>query len=145
MFQTETADNNFIFDEYGRKFSKWVENTVGKGEIAHYKQFLFFSHNVFKRLTLQTSKNHGLMPRSSVGGIADLKTGGGWFNPWLGQYSFGGLMIVIATGFIPLSPLSPLSIVSTMVMWESRCGKAASGLERILYGALVKRFPGKHG
>ena len=22
--------------------SKWVENTVGKGEIAHYEQFLLF-------------------------------------------------------------------------------------------------------
>ena len=30
----EFADNNFQFDEKGRKLSKWVENTVGKGEIA---------------------------------------------------------------------------------------------------------------
>ena len=30
----ESADNNFNFDENGRKFSKWVENTVGKGEIC---------------------------------------------------------------------------------------------------------------
>ena len=28
------ADENFKFDENGRKFSKQVENTVGKGEIA---------------------------------------------------------------------------------------------------------------
>ena len=42
LFQTEGfADNNFKFDENGRKFSKWVENTVGKGEIARYEQFLF--------------------------------------------------------------------------------------------------------
>ena len=34
------ADGNFKFDEYGRKFSKQVENTVGKGEIAWYEQFL---------------------------------------------------------------------------------------------------------
>ena len=27
---------------YGREFSKWVENTVGKGEIAHYEQFLLY-------------------------------------------------------------------------------------------------------
>ena len=27
----ECADNNFKFDENGRKFSKRVENTVGKG------------------------------------------------------------------------------------------------------------------
>ena len=37
------ADNNFKFDENSRKFSKWVENTVGKGEIARYEQFLLFS------------------------------------------------------------------------------------------------------
>ena len=61
---------------------------------------------------------------------ADLRTGGRWFDPRLGQYSFRGLIIVIATGFIPLSPLS---VVSTMVM----CGKAASGLERISLGVLV--------
>ena len=36
------ADDNFKFDENSRKFSKWVENTVGKGEIAHYEQFLLF-------------------------------------------------------------------------------------------------------
>ena len=52
-------------------------------------------------------------PPSSVGSIADLRTGGRRFNPKLGQYSFRGLMIVIAKGFIPLSPLS---IVSTTVM-----------------------------
>ena len=37
----EFADDNFKFDE-GRKLSKRVENTVGKGEIARYEQFLFF-------------------------------------------------------------------------------------------------------
>ena len=38
----EYADDNFKFYENGRKLSKRVENTVGKGEIAHYKQFLLF-------------------------------------------------------------------------------------------------------
>ena len=38
-------------------------------------------------------------PHSSFGNIQDLRTGSGWFNPWLGQYSFRGLMIVIVTGF----------------------------------------------
>ena len=38
----EFADDNFKFDENGRKLSKWVENTVAKGEIAHYEQFLLF-------------------------------------------------------------------------------------------------------
>ena len=36
------ADDNFKFDENNRRFSKRVENTVGKGEIARYKQFLLF-------------------------------------------------------------------------------------------------------
>ena len=36
------ADDNFELDENGRKFSKQVENTVGKGEIAFYEQFLLF-------------------------------------------------------------------------------------------------------
>ena len=36
------ANNNFKFDENGRKFSKQVENTVGKREIARYEQFLLF-------------------------------------------------------------------------------------------------------
>ena len=44
LFQTERVcnSNNFKLDENGRKLSKWVENTVGKGEIACYEQFLLF-------------------------------------------------------------------------------------------------------
>ena len=38
----ESADDNFRFEENGRKLSKRVENTVGKGEIACYEQFLLF-------------------------------------------------------------------------------------------------------
>ena len=40
----EFADDDFKFDENGRKFFKRVENTVGKGEIARYEQFLLFPH-----------------------------------------------------------------------------------------------------
>ena len=38
----ELVDDNFTFDENGRRFSKKVENAVGKGEIARYEQFLLF-------------------------------------------------------------------------------------------------------
>ena len=38
----EFADDNFIIDKNGRKLSKRVENTVGKGEITRYEQFLLF-------------------------------------------------------------------------------------------------------
>ena len=34
----EFADDNFKFDEYDRKFSKRVENTIG----TRYEQFLVF-------------------------------------------------------------------------------------------------------
>ena len=46
----EFADDNFRFDEYGRKFSKRVENT-----------------SVFKRLVLQTRKNHSLFGKGLKG------------------------------------------------------------------------------
>ena len=39
----EFADDNFKLDDKGKNFSKRVENTVGKWEIAHYEQFLLFS------------------------------------------------------------------------------------------------------
>ena len=38
----EFADDIFKLDENGRKLSKRLENTVGKGEIARYEQFLLF-------------------------------------------------------------------------------------------------------
>ena len=38
----EFADDIFKFAENQRQFFKWVENTVGKGEIARYEQFLLF-------------------------------------------------------------------------------------------------------
>ena len=49
---TEFADDNFKFDENGRKLSKWVENTVGKGQIARYEQFVLFPQ-CFQRLVSQ--------------------------------------------------------------------------------------------
>ena len=47
----EFADDNFKFDKHGKNFSKRVENTVGKGEIAHYEQFLLFPR-CFKRTSI---------------------------------------------------------------------------------------------
>ena len=39
----EFGDDNFKFDENGRKFYERVQITVGKEEITHYEQFLLFS------------------------------------------------------------------------------------------------------
>ena len=33
----QLADDNLQFDENSRKVSKWIKNTVGKGEIARYE------------------------------------------------------------------------------------------------------------
>ena len=50
----EFADENLKFDKNGRKFSKWVENTVGKGEIARNEQFLLFPQSFQKPCTADT-------------------------------------------------------------------------------------------
>ena len=52
----EFADDNFKFDENGGEFSKRVENTVGKGEIAHYEQFLLFPQCFQKTCTADLQK-----------------------------------------------------------------------------------------
>ena len=50
----EFADDNFEFNENGRKLSRWVENMVGKGEIARYEQFLLFPQCFQKPCTADT-------------------------------------------------------------------------------------------
>ena len=45
------ADDSFKFVENGRMLYKWVENTVGKLEIAHFEQFLLFPHCFQKTYT----------------------------------------------------------------------------------------------
>ena len=49
-------DDNFEFDENGRKFSKRLHNTVGKGEIARYQQFLIFLQCFQNSCTKDTRK-----------------------------------------------------------------------------------------
>ena len=53
LFQTERLCRR-QFDENGRKFSKWIENFVGKGKIAHYMQFLLFAQCFQKTFTADT-------------------------------------------------------------------------------------------
>ena len=50
----EFADDNFNLDEYSRKLQKWVENTVEKGEIACYEQFLLYPQCFQKTCTADT-------------------------------------------------------------------------------------------
>ena len=62
----------------------------------------------------------GPSPHSSVCHVQDLRIGDRWFDPRLRQYSFQGLVIVIATGFIPLH---------TLFCRRLLCRKAARRLE----------------
>ena len=50
----EFTDDNFTFDGNGGKFK--VENTVGKGEIARYEQFLLFPQCFQKTCSADTWK-----------------------------------------------------------------------------------------
>ena len=69
-----------MFDnENGRKFSEWVEDTVGKEEIARYEQFLL-SHSVFKKLFLQTRENQGLFWERAKGYLVTLMCHNDCFN-----------------------------------------------------------------
>ena len=56
-------------------------------------------------------------------------------DPWVGQYSFQGLMIVIAAWFIPLSPLFIVSMVTVQ--------ECSQWLGKILCKLLVKKHSGK--
>ena len=60
----ELEDDKFEFDENIRKFSKWEENTVGKGEIAHYEQFPPFPAVFSKELYGRHVKTRACFGRS---------------------------------------------------------------------------------
>ena len=59
------ADDNFKFDENGGKFFRFVENTVGKGEIARYEQFLLFLQCFQKTYTADTRKTRACLRKGS--------------------------------------------------------------------------------
>ena len=63
----EYVDDNSKFDENGGEFSKWVENTVGKGEIAHNEQFLLFPQCFLTTCTTDMKKNKGFFGKSLKG------------------------------------------------------------------------------
>ena len=57
--------DNFKFDDNGREFPKRLENTLGKGEIAPYEQFLLFTQ-CFQKTCTADSKNQGLFARRQI-------------------------------------------------------------------------------
>ena len=54
LFQTEFADDNFEFYENGRKFFKWIESTVERGEIACHEEFRLFQQHSPDTFTADT-------------------------------------------------------------------------------------------
>ena len=57
LFQIErVCRDNLKFDENDIEFSKSLENTVGKEEIARYEQFLLFPQCFQKTCTADTRK-----------------------------------------------------------------------------------------
>ena len=50
----EFADDNFKYDENGRKYFKREENTVVKGEIARYEQLFLLLQRFQKTCTADT-------------------------------------------------------------------------------------------
>ena len=55
LFQTQRiCRQQFQIDKNDRNFSKRLENTVGKGEIAHYEQFLLLQQCFQKTCTADT-------------------------------------------------------------------------------------------
>ena len=56
----ELSEDNFKFDLNGGKFSKGVENALGKGDIARYEQFLL-SLKCFQKTCTADRKKHGLV------------------------------------------------------------------------------------
>ena len=62
----EFAGDNCKFDENGREFSKMVENTIGKGEIACDEQFVLFPQCFQKIFTADILKQ-GLVCEREAG------------------------------------------------------------------------------
>ena len=63
---TEFSDNNSKFNENDRKFSKWIENTVGEKEKFLVTIIFSFYYSIFKRLVLQTRKNQGMFRKGLI-------------------------------------------------------------------------------
>ena len=61
----EFADDNFEFDENGKRLFKRVDNIVGKGEIPHYEQFPPFRHCFQNTCTRDTLKQELVWERDN--------------------------------------------------------------------------------
>ena len=103
LIMSNFSSSHSVFYLFGELYT--ISNSF---EIVVCKLFLFgrVKNSSFGK-GLVTLFCFSAKPHSSFSAVADLRTGGLLrFDLRLGQYFTGGLMIVIVTGFIPLSPLS---------------------------------------
>ena len=77
----EFADDNFKFDENGRKLSKLVQNTVGKGEIACDEQ-LFLFPQCFPWASKGVVVWEWVKITGMHGKFKDLSLPSAFFSPW---------------------------------------------------------------
>ena len=67
LFQTESiAEDNLKLVENSRKLCKQEESTVGKGEIARYKQFLLFPTVLSKDLYCRHIKTRARLGKGRI-------------------------------------------------------------------------------
>ena len=72
--------------------------------LAKNLRFMLMLHLLIRRKDLISGSPEFFRMPSAIdtNSAQDLTTGGPWFDPRLGQYSFRGWVIVMATGFISL-------------------------------------------
>ena len=80
-------------------------------------------------------------PHCSVGSIADLRTGGHWFNPRLSQHSFRGLMIAtdrIHSSLTEVHCFDNGYVRKQLVAWKEYCAEYwLKELQESMTGALA--------
>ena len=113
--------------------------TYVQSDLALHSPLYLEPFNQMKSLCIVVSSlNSAGSPRSTVGGVGDLRTEGRWFEfPAWPIFSPG----------IDDSHCDRIHSSLTIVYCSGNgyAEKAASGLQRILCGVLVKRIPGNHG
>ena len=106
-----------------KTLSKRVRKRCGKRRNCSLRAISPFSTAFFKDLERKHVKT-GDNPHSSVGSVADLRTGSRWFDPRLGQYSFRGLMTVIATFLFTAVRYFDIGYVGKQpVAWKEYCAE----------------------
>ena len=83
------ADDNSKFHGNCGKFSKWVENTVGKGEIARYEQYLLFPQCFQMTCPADTKKTGLVWGRVKI-----------YLNFWVTSFVICECLVLVGLNFV---------------------------------------------